>query len=280
MTTTVKELWKNTVPPPGQAEPHPADDDYSPPVSSVKLPSKGLVYAGDNPLYLCEAVDIKSVTAKEENILSSAALIKKGVVLTELMRACMTNRTVDPDTMLVGDRNAVLVAIRISAYGPRYQARVSCPECGEPQDHDFDLSRLTLKTLDVAPCSGPGNNEFEFALPSNDRRVRFRLMDANTVSRLDRDLEAVRKKTGRDQGVTLRLLAQVTAMDGVNPKDPKALVKAIENLSASDARAWRGYMDRIAPGVDMEQEFECDSCGKTSEVDIPVGTEFFWPSED
>lgn len=276
MTTTVKELWKNTAPP-APVEAHPADDEYTPPVSAVKLPSKGLVYPADNPLYLCESVDIKAVTAKEENILASPALIKKGIVLTELMRACITNRSIDPDTMLVGDRNSVLVAIRISAYGPRYQARVTCPECSESQDHDFDLGKLTLKTLDVQPTGGPGNNEFEFQLPQSKKTVRFKLMDANTVARLDRDLEAVRKRTGRDQGVTLRLMTQATGMEGVS--DSKKLVKAIESLPAGDARAWRIYMDKIAPGVDMEQEFECESCGKTSEVEIPIGTEFFWPSE-
>lgn len=276
MTTTVKELWKATERP--SPDQHPADDEYSPPVSSVKLPSRGLVYPPESPLYRLDSVDIKAVTAKEENILSSAALIKKGVVLTELMRACITNRTIDPDQMLVGDRNAVLVAIRVSAYGPIYQARVTCPECGEECDNDFHLGKLSLKTLDVEPHGGPGNNEFEFKLPATGKTVRFKLMDAATVSKLDRDLEAVRKKTGRDQGVTLRLLSQVTYLDGVT--DPKNMHRAIEALPAGDARAWRIYMDKIAPGVDMEQEFECTSCGKTSEVEIPIGTEFFWPSEE
>lgn len=102
-------------------------------------------------------------------------------------------------------------------------------------------------------------------------------MDAGLVAKLDKDLDAVRKKTGRDQGVTMRLYTQATSIEGV---DPKNLMRAIENLPASDARAWRQYMDRIAPGVDMEQEFECPSCGKTSEVEIPIGTGFFWPAED
>lgn len=276
MNQTVKDMWKATERP--VAEAHPADDDYAPPVSSVKLPSRGQVYSAESPLYLCEAVDIKPVTAKEENILASPALLKKGIVLTELMKACITNRMIDPDSMLVGDRNAVLVSIRVSAYGPAYSAKVVCPECGEQQDHTFDLSRLSLKTLDAEPSGGPGNNEFPFKLPSSGKEVRFKLMDANTVQKLDRDLEAVRKRTGRDQGVTLRLLSQVTSMEGV--KDPKNLARAIENLPASDARAWRMYMDKIAPGVDMEQEFECESCGKTSEVEIPIGTGFFWPSEE
>lgn len=274
MTTTVKELWKATE---RVAETHPADDDYAPPVSTVKLPSKGLVYPPESPLYLCDAVDIKAVTAKEENILASPALIKKGIVLTELMRACVTNRMVDPDSMLVGDRNAVLVSIRVSAYGPRYEANVTCPDCGDSADNDFDLSKLGLKSLDVEPHGGPGNNEFSFRLPTSKKEVRFKLMDATAVSKLDRDLEAIRKKTGRDQGVTMRLLSQATYIEGV---DPKNMPRAIEALPAADARAWRLYMDKIAPGVDMQQEYECESCGKVNEVEIPIGTEFFWPSAE
>jgi predicted RNA-binding Zn-ribbon protein involved in translation (DUF1610 family) len=278
MNQTVKDMWKATDPRNQASVPHPADDEYAPPVSSVKLPSRGIVYPPESPLYLCETVDIKAVTAKEENILASPALIKKGIVLTELMKACITNRTVDPDTMLVGDRNAVLVSIRVSAYGPIYNARVTCPDCGEESDYDFDLSKLTLKTLDVEPVGGPGTNEFSFKLPSNGREVRFKLMDAYTVNKLDRDMEALRKKTGREQGVTMRLLAQATSMAGL--KDRSELPRAIENLPAQDSRAWRAYMDKIAPGVDMEQDFECPSCGKTNEVEIPIGPSFFWPSED
>ena len=273
-SVTTKDLWEAAK----SAEDHPADDSYVPPVTTVKLPSRGLVYPGDSPLYMAEAVDIKPVTAKEENILSSPVLIKKGIVLTTLMRACITNRLIDPDQMLVGDRNAVLTAIRVSAYGARYAARVTCPECGESFEHDFDLSRLSLRTLDVQPAGGPGSNDFSFKLPTSGREVHFKLMDANTVNQLERDMEAVKKKTGQEQGVTMRLMAQVISLQGV--ADPKHLPRALGDLAAADARALRLYMDRIAPGVDMEQEFECDSCGKKSEVEIPIGTEFFWPSAE
>lgn len=273
--STTKELWKASAA--EVAHEHPASDEYTPPANVVKLPSRGLTYPPESPLYRCESLDIKAVTAKEENILSSTALIKKGIVLTELMRACITNRMVNPEEMLVGDRNAVLVSIRVSAYGPRYSAKVTCPECDEVSENDFDLSRLSLKTLDTEPVGGPGTNEFEFRLPTSGKTVRFKLMDASSVAKLDRDMEAIRKKTGRDQGVTLRLISQATQMEGVKPEH---LAKAIESLPASDSRAWRIYMDRMSPGVDMEQEFECDSCGKISEVEIPIGTEFFWPSED
>ncbi len=275
MPITTKDLWEAAATHGGDAD-HPADPNYSPPVSSVKLPSKGLVYPPESPLYMLESVDIKSVTAKEENILSSPVLIKKGVVLTTLMQACITNRSINPDKMLVGDRNAILTAIRISAYGPQYGARVTCPECGEAADADFDLARLTLKTLDVAPADGPGTNVFTYTLPVSKREVRFKLLDAESVNQLEKDIEAIKKKTGQEQNVTMRLAAQVLSMTGVEPKN---LVRALSDLAARDSRSLRVYMDEIAPGVDMSQEYECDSCGKTSEVEIPIGTEFFWPTE-
>jgi hypothetical protein len=280
---TTKELWQQAAvlnaaegvgrPP---VEPHPADDGYAPPVTSVKLPSRGLVYPPESPLYHVESVDIKAVSANEENILASATLIKSGRVLTTLMKACITNRMLDPEEMLIGDRNAILTAIRVSAYGPGYNARVICPECGEDAEHTFDVSRLNLKTLDVMPVNGPGSNEFEFKLPTSGRLVRFKLMDAATSTRLERDVAEVKKKTGSEQGVTMLLTAVVTQLQGVN--DPKQLPKALRDLPARDARALRVYMDEIAPGVDMEQEYECSSCGSKTEVAIPIGTGFFWPS--
>jgi len=258
-------------------ETHPADDDFVPPVTSVKLPSRGVVYPPESPLFCAESVDVKAVTAKEENILASPALIRKGTVLTTLMRACITNRSVDPDQMLVGDRNAILTAIRISAYGPRYAARVTCPECREEAEHDFDLSRLPLRTLEEEPAEGPGTNAFAFRLPTSGWPVRFRLMDAASAARLDREIEAVRKKTGQEQAITLALTAQVISLKGVT--DPARLARGISSMPAADSRALRLHMDRIAPGVDMTQEYECRSCGKSSEVEIPVGTEFFWPTK-
>jgi hypothetical protein len=289
---STKELWANAakdMPPPAPpaagpqvpapavaADVHPADADYLPPVSTVKLPTRGLVYPPDSPLYLLESVDVKSVSAKEENILSSVVLIKKGIVLSTLMRACITNRLIDPDQMLPGDRNAILVAIRISAYGPAYSARVVCTECGEQGEADFDLTRLTLKTLDVEPAGGRGTNDFTFTLPVLKRVVHFRLLPAAAANQLDKDLEAIRKATGEERGVTMRLQAQVLSVQGV-PEE--RLSKTLENLPARDARALRQYMDRIAPGVDMTHAYECESCGKTTEVEIPIGTGFFWPSD-
>jgi len=288
MPVSTKELWEQAgasakatlAQHPGRqgaGEPHPADDDFVPPVTSVKLPSRGVVYPPESPLFCLESLDIKAVTAKEENILASVALIKKGTVLSTLMRACITNRSIDPDQMLVGDRNTVLTAIRVSAYGPRYAAHVTCPECHEAADHDFDLSRLPLRMLDEQPVGGPGNNRFAFRLPQTGWDSEFRLVDAAAAQRLDREVEAVKKRTGQEQAITLSLMTQVVSLKGVT--DPARLARGISNMPATDSRSLRLHMDRIAPGVDMVQEYECPSCGKSAEVEIPMGTEFFWPTK-
>ncbi len=220
------------------------------------------------------------MTAREEDILSSPALIRKGTVLTTLMKACITNRTIDPDQMLGGDRNAILVAIRVSAYGPAYEVDVTCPECSEQAPHSFDLSRLALRMLDEQPSHGPGSNEFEFKLPVSGRIVRYKLLSAGDAARLEADMDRSRKAKGvvggAEQGVTMRLLSQVTSIDGM--EDPKVLPRAITSMLARDSRALRLHMDHMAPGVEMKQDLECPHCGKTTEVDVPIGTEFFWPS--
>lgn len=257
--------------------PHPSDDLYTPPASNVKLPSRGKVYPPESPLYLCESLDVKSMTAREEDILASPALIKKGTALSVLMKACITSKVVDPDQLLVGDRNAIMNAIRVSAYGPEYDASVTCPACGDESKATFDLSRIPLKMLDVDPSAGPGSNAFDMHLPVCKKTVVFRLLSGNDVRELDKDMERIKKaNNGAEQSVTLRLISQIVSVEGET--DRAKIVRFIQNMPAKDSRDLRAYMDEIAPGVEMEQEFSCAKCGEESKVDIPMGTEFFWPS--
>lgn len=257
---------------------HPADDSYAPPVASVKLPSRGKVYPPESSLYLCEELDVKAMTAKEEDILASPVLIRKGTVLSTLMKACITNRSVDPDQLLVGDRNAILNAIRVSAYGAEYETTIQCPKCNEESAAHFDLGRVPMKTLDVDPDGGPGSNVFGFSLPVWKKRVQFKLLAGSDVVALDKDMERVRKaRNGAEAAVTMRLNAQILSIDGNT--DRGAIGKMVQNIPARDSRDLRAYMDEIAPSVQMEQEFTCASCGEETVVDIPMGTEFFWPSK-
>jgi hypothetical protein len=237
-----------------------ADDfGYEVPVESVPLPSNGAVYAVDSPLHGLETVDIKAMTAREEDILTSRALIKKGTVITELIRSCLVNKSINVDEMLVGDRNAIMTALRVTGYGSQYSVEVDCPDCGERSKQEFQLTELPIKRLKLSPVA-EGANLFEFMLP------------AITQER--------RKKLGgqTDNLVTTRLQHQIVAVDGI--KDRTKLNMFIRGMPARDSLALRSHVDKHEPGIDMRQWMDCPSCMESSEVRLPMGASFFWPDTD
>ena len=135
------------------------------PTELVPLPSGGKVYAEGTPLHGKDVVEIRPMTAREEDILTSRALIKKGTVITELIRSCLTDKSIDPNTLVAGDRNAIMTSLRITGYGSEYSAEVQCPECKETSSQAFDLTKLPLKILEEDPDS-IGQNLFSFTLTS------------------------------------------------------------------------------------------------------------------
>src|SRR5881396_199825 len=171
--------------------PAPGEVGYTPPVDMVPLPSRGMVYPLESPLHGAVTVEIRSMTAADEDILTSTALLKQGKAVSVLLRSCMLNKLVDADTLIVGDRNAIMIALRISGYGPEYWVPVTCPHCGqEAKDHEFDLSQLEVKPLGADPVA-PGQNLFSFILPVSKKEVTFKLFTAQD----DRDVEKLIEKT-------------------------------------------------------------------------------------
>jgi len=245
------------------------------PVESVPLPSRGLVYPIDNVLSNEERVDIRAMSAKQEDILTSRALIKNGTVITHLLQSCLLNKAVDVDQMLTGDRNAVLIAIRVTGYGSEYKVKVSCPDCDEESDYEFSLARLKVKSLGANPVY-PNTNLFEYTLPKSGLQMQFRLFTGADEAELSRMADRRRKLGSQvDEVVTSRLFAATVAVNGVT--DRQKIKKITDNLMAYDAKAYRKYMTDIEPGVEMKQEFVCSRCTAESEVDVPLGTTFFWP---
>lgn len=248
---------------------------YQVPVELVSLPSRGSVYPIGHPLCNEEAVEIKAMTAKEEDILTSRALLKNGTLLTQLLKSCVLNKTIDPDDMLIGDRNAILVGIRVTGYGSEYKVKITCPECSKEFDNTFSLGGLKLKNLDVQPLQ-PNTNLFQFTLPSSGQLVYFKLLSGRDESEVSKVMES-KKKLGSqiEAGVTTRLFQSIVSINGES--DRGKILLLIQNMRAMDARALRKYIDEIEPGVDMTQKVVCASCDTESEVTMPLGMSFFWP---
>lgn len=256
--------------------PGPGEAGFVPPAAAVPLPSRGAIYPIGHPLHGKEILEIRAMTARDEDILTSRALVKSGRVIDVLLKACMVDKSIDVDSMLFGDRNAALVAIRITGYGQEYAVEVECPACGNKFKHEFNLSVLPVKRLGADPRE-LGKNEFVFTLPVSRKEVLFKLLNGADERELSTTLEATRKASGGAESlVTTRLQHQILAIG--NESDKGKLAMIIRNLPARDSRDLRKYMNSIAPDVVMTQEAKCPSCTEVSSLEVPMGTEFFWPA--
>jgi hypothetical protein len=246
------------------------------PVDSVPLPSKGIVYPQGHPLCGAESVEYRSMTAKEEDILMSQALIKRGTVITELIKSCLINKNIDVQSLLSGDRNALMIAIRASGYGSQYQPVYTCPNCEFKNELEVDLNNLPIKPLTLQPTS-PNTNSFEFKLPSSKKTITFKFLNGREEEEIVSEMET-RKKKGllNSNLVTARLLRSIITIDG---NENKGLVsKFVQYMPARDSLMLRDYIDQHEPGVDMKIDFKCTNCDHFEEVTLPFGANFFWPN--
>lgn len=251
------------------------DFGFEIPVESIPLPSRGVVYPPESPLHGQETVDVRAMTAREEDILTSRALIKKGTVITELIKSCLVDKRIDVPSMLSGDRNALMVALRITGYGAEYNVEVECPACQSKSKQAFNLSELQIKPLELEPVQ-VGQNLFETQLPITKKTVRFKFLTGADEEEI-MIIQERKKKAGAmsDNLVTTRLQFSLLAVEG---KTEKNLINSfIRNLPARDSLALRQVIDQNEPGIDMKSYMDCPSCSESSEVRIPLGAAFFWP---
>ena len=246
------------------------------PIESVPLPSKGMIYPVDSPLYGKETLEIRPMTAKEEDILTSRALIKKGTVLTELMKSCLVDKNIDPDMLISGDRNAIMIALRITGYGAEYSVDTDCPACGVTSKNTFDLSELSIKRLEIEPVAD-GANLFELELPVTKKSIQVKFLtgqdEQDIVVMTDR-----KKKQGlqkNDTVITDRLTRSIISVEGIRDKNKIAIF--VRNMPARDSLSLRKFLDNYEPGIEMKAWMTCPSCHEHSEVRLPLGASFFWP---
>jgi hypothetical protein len=248
------------------------------PVAEVPLPSKGLVYP-DGPLHMAQTVELKPMTAREEDILMNRTLVRKGTVVTELIKSCMIDKNIDVNSMISGDRNALMIAVRITGYGASYAPKVTCPECELQQDFSVDLENLPVKELDLSKLKqvGPGQNAFEFTLPFSKKTVVYKFLTGREEERILQDIEAKRKKgIVQENLVTTKLMNSIIAIEGNTERG--FINQFCQHMPARDSLALRKVLDESEPGVDMSSDFVCNSCGHTEVLTVPLGPSFFWPN--
>ena len=246
------------------------------PTEFVELPSQGKFYPEGHPLHDEDTIEIKFMTAKEEDILTSTALIKKGVVLERLISNLLIDKKIKSSSLLMGDRNAIIVAARISAYGSEYDTTATCPDCSKESSNSYDLQQIehTSNCLDPDFLNQENivydteNYIFNIVLPKSQVTVGTKLM----TGRSDRHTNAQKQ----EEASVTELLK--TIIVSVNDNSDKTLINNfVDSMPAMDSKYLRRLYAKLVPNIDMKQEFLCVYCGHVSDMEVPFTAAFFWP---
>ena len=244
------------------------------PTEIISLPSKGLCYPESSPLSKGE-ITIKLMTAKEEDILTSTNLIRKGIHLDKLLEAIVVEPGVNINDLLVGDKNAILITTRMLAFGPEYNIIVKDNITRQEVEASVDLSKIQIKEVDESLLNR--NNEYEYTLPVSKTPIKFKLLTHGDELAINKDIEATEKITKQSNEITTRYRRIIVEVDG--NRDIGYISNFVSNqLLAGDSRGLRKYMKTITPDLDLTHEF-IHSDGEMEALRIPFGVDFFYPTE-
>lgn len=247
------------------------------PTEVITLPSKGLIYPETNPLSK-GSVEIKYMTAREEDILASQNLIKKGIVLDKLFESVVVSEGVKVADISTGDKNAILLATRILGYGAEYNVEITDPFSGEIQKTTIDLAKIETKEIDETKLNR--QNRYEFELPITKKKIIFKLLTHKDEVDINAEIQAITrlsKGEGASQEVSTRLRYMIVEVDGNT--DRGFINNFVKNsLLARDSKSLREYVKTFAPDLDLKFEFTSELTGETEALDIPFGVGFFYPA--
>jgi hypothetical protein len=240
-------------------------NEHNFPTEIVELPSKGLVYPPNHPLRSGK-VEMKYMTAKEEDILSNQNYITKGIVLDKLLEA-LTLNAFDIKDIITGDKNAILVASRILGYGKDYSFTY------DSKEYTIDLSKIENKNFDESLVLS--NGTFNFILPNSGVSLEFKILTAKDEDLIQQEIEGLKKINKEiSSSITTRLKHQITSING--DTDKTSIKEFVESyLLASDSRALRSYIKNISPDVNLSQKININ--GIEEDIDVPINLNFFWP---
>lgn len=248
--------------------------DFVTPTEFVEIPTKGRFYPDGHPLHNVETIEIRHMTAKETDILTSKSLLKKGIAIDRMLENVIVDQNIKVNDLFVGDKNALIVASRINGFGNDYETKVTCASCGETTKTVFDLNEVNVKELDEETNISEGGT-FVITLPKTGVEAECRLIDGHDEKRMVKGTEKKKKLNLPDTSLTDQLKFIIVSLNGET--DRGLVEKFIDLMPAMDSNYLRKQYERVSPNVDMKNDFTCSSCGAEAVIDIPFSTSFFWP---
>ncbi len=249
----------------------------------VDLPSLGKFYPQNHPLHNKTSIEIREMTAKEEDILTNKSYIKKGLIVDKLLESIIVDKSIQVSSILVGDKNAIMIAARSNAYGPTYDIIANCLNCSSKNSITIDLGD-TKKTYAVdlpdasidANITKNKNGNVSISLPKTKWIVECRLMNGDDEQKI---FKIVEEKRLRNESPDMSIIQQLgLIVQSINfATDQEILKSALESMPASDAKYLRDKYYSIVPNITLEKRYTCSSCSEEQEVEVPFTEEFFWP---
>jgi hypothetical protein len=259
--------------------------EYNFPTEIIELPSRGLIYPKDNPLSSGK-IELKYMTAKEEDILTTQSYIRDGSVLDKLFQSLIISngegQPIKYTDLTVGDKNAIMISSRILGYGKDYEVEITDPFSGKKQKESIDLTQFQNKEYDGSAQIELNKNEFEFLLPHSKRKITFMALTESKDRKIKHDLEELKRvnkklKDDVSKELTTRLKTVILSVDG--EYNQQKINHFVDNeLFALDSRELRKYINEVTPDVDLTYEFISDETGERREISLPMDVSFFWPS--
>jgi len=250
-----------------------SEQKFTVPTEVIELPSKGLIYPKDNPLSSGQ-VEMKYMTAKEEDILTNVNLLRQGLAIEKMLKSLIKS-PINYEDLTLGDRNGLLIAARILAYGKDYSFLYTNPNTGEEESVQADLQNLQYKQVDFSLLDN--KNEFEFKLPKSGNTVTFKVLTVADDKKIDEEIKGVKKNLGIEAGgISTRLKHQIVAING------EYSVKTVRDfvdqgyLLAIDSIELRKYMSSVTPDIDMNIKVRLKDNEEVS-LSLPMTAEFFFP---
>ena len=243
--------------------------EYKFPTETIDLPSGGTLYPKESPLSSGK-VEVKYMTAKEEDILTSQNLIKKGVVVDRLLNSLIVDKNINVDDLVLGDKNAIMVAARILAYGAEYETEIINPNNNEKIKYTFNLADCPFKEIN----NKSDDNNFKVQLPLSKTEITYKILTGKEEKLIEQELSNI-KKLGNEVSpeLTTRLRHVITSVNGSS--ELSTIHSFVENMLSKDSLFLRKEISKVSPDIDLSQEIQIE--GETVRVTIPMTVSFFWP---
>ena len=235
------------------------------PYDVLKLPSGGLLYKNHK-----STVDVAYLNATDEDIITNPNLLQSGKFLEILINRKLINTPLRYRDLHVGDRNAIMIWLRATGYGPMYNIKLSDPNDSYKEfEVEVDLSKLPIKPLGVKPDEN-GLFDYKFSLTGDE--VKYRLLSVGDIDDIEEHIESI--GDGFVDRSLFTLKKQIVSYNGVT--EQKQLDELISRIRLGDIRLFRKNIEKIESGMDMNITVRTPG-GESITTFLPLNLTFFWP---